>query len=486
MRHTKHLIALFLLTFWVSITNWYYFGLKSFDNSIENIVQIQTQYNVDIPIVSFIFDPRSDNVLWTINNLTKNLWTWKIYHITLSPNSYSAKQVAEWIFDDEYKAFFQAIKDNNLKVIFRTMHEMNWWRYPRSSNPDTFKKARIHVWNLSREVWLDQQNILFDFSVNHRDMPTKWTPSQTAKLITCTPSNKIKKTEEKTFIKTWYRQETITKQVAIPQSFTDRLLNKKVEYTTVTETKTIAYPIYKTEIKEEQQCFSFEDYYPWDKYVDIMWVTFYNRWKATYSRSRYLPNRILNDTNRDTLKRLRAFHKPIFIDEVGTTAVRYNWKFDFWLSQNHYETDFDKKNTRLSSLKTFLIDNSDIFWAVYFNVDYTNWLSIRTPGEADRAIINLNNWKFYTWFYDLYNHQWEYRQIFRLFSWEAISQQPQKNTQNQSTISRKEKNEMANVMIKRFWKEDSLRRAKWALELTDNENLKSLLNDLITIFENIT
>jgi hypothetical protein len=50
---------------------------------------------------------------------------------------------------------------------------MNGGRYPWSSNPEKFKAARIHVWTLSRVVGLNEENIAFDFSVNHRDMPTK-------------------------------------------------------------------------------------------------------------------------------------------------------------------------------------------------------------------------------------------------------------------------------------------------------------------------
>ena len=52
------------------------------------------------------------------------------------------------------------------------MHEMNGGRYPWSSNPKTFKEAWIHVRNLSRKQGLTENDILFDFSVNHRDMPT--------------------------------------------------------------------------------------------------------------------------------------------------------------------------------------------------------------------------------------------------------------------------------------------------------------------------
>jgi beta-mannanase len=53
------------------------------------------------------------------------------------------------------------------------MHEMNGGWYPWSSNPDLFKQAWVHVWKLSRKQGLTQTDILFDFSVNHRDMPTK-------------------------------------------------------------------------------------------------------------------------------------------------------------------------------------------------------------------------------------------------------------------------------------------------------------------------
>lgn len=416
MKHLKKLIALFLITFSISITNWYVFGIKSANNKISNIAEIQEKYNFDFKIVWFIFDPRSEDVLRIMNNLNKFLWTWKIYHITLSPDSYSAEQVSNWIFDEQYKKFFKTIKENDLKIIFRTMHEMNWWRYPRWSNPEQFKKARIHVRNLSREEWLDQNNILFDFSVNHRDMPTNETPSQSAKLITC---------------------------------------NK-----------------YKID------CYKFEDYYPWDNYVDIMWVTFYNWWKATYSRQRYSPNRILNDTNRDTLSRLKSFNKPIFIDEVWTTAVRYDWAYSFIKSKKAYDTDYDKKDEWLYQLKNFMIENPEIIWMVYFNTDYTNWMTKRTPWEADWAIINVNNDKFYNWTYDLYLNEkkQDFENLIKLFT-------IKKETKT-VYLSRKQKEELANYMIEKFWKEETLRRINWILEYTDNKNLKELLRDLLKIIEN--
>lgn len=96
-----------------------------------------------------------------------------MYHLTISPNQFSAEQVANGAFDEQYLTFFALIKELDLKVIFRTMHEMNGGRYPRSSNPESFKKARIHVRELSRRVDLDQSNILFDMSINARDLPAK-------------------------------------------------------------------------------------------------------------------------------------------------------------------------------------------------------------------------------------------------------------------------------------------------------------------------
>jgi ABC-type cobalt transport system substrate-binding protein len=154
-------------------TGAYMFGMKSWDNSISNIERIEKEYKLDIPIVSFIFDPWGKHVESMMNQLNERLGENKIYHISLSPNMFTAKQVASGAFDTQYKQFFQDVKKNNLRVIFRTMHEMNGGRYPRSSDPYRFKKAWIHVWELSRAEGLDQNNILFDMSVNARDLPAK-------------------------------------------------------------------------------------------------------------------------------------------------------------------------------------------------------------------------------------------------------------------------------------------------------------------------
>lgn len=480
--YAKLLVSIIVLGFCHGIGHGYFMWLKSFDNTITNISTIQKDYWLNLPIVWFIFDSWWEDIKYVVDHFASILGDNKIYHITLSPSQYSAKQVAEWKYDSEYKDFFQTIKDNDLKVIFRTMHEMNWWRYPRWSNPTYFKKAWVHVWDLSREVWLDQKNILFDMSVNHWDMPTTAaTPSQSAPLITCNKSKKYKTVTYKTFVKTWYKTETVTKKVAKPQTALEKKMNKPVVYETVTETKTVEYPIYKTTTERVQNCYTFEDYYPWDKYVDIMWVTFYNRWKATYSRQWYSPDRILNDSSRDTLSRLKSYNKPIFIDEVGTTAVWYTWAYSFEQSQISYQNDYHNKNVWLLALKDFLIANSSIFGALYFNVDYTNWMQYWVWWEADWAVININNWKLYEWIFDLYENQESYDKLFRLFKWDTNQQMV--STFNNTDFSDQQIIDVANLMISKFGKEESLRRVREIERQTNNANLKALLSALKYVFE---
>lgn len=318
--------------------------MKSRDNSIENIQKIEKEYKLDIPIVSFIFDPRGSHVESMINSLNEKLGEDKIYHISISPDMFTAKEVAAGKFDTQYTQFFQDVKKNNLRVIFRTMHEMNGGRYPRSSNPYRFKKARVHVRNISRTEWLDQNNILFDMSVNARDLPAKWgKPSQTAVFIQC-----------------------------------------------------------QQNLKAKLKCATFEDYYPGDKYVDLMGVTFYNRGKWNSNRRRGTPDQIVNAAGRKTLDRLKKFDKPIFVDEVGTTAVNYTWAYSFKKSLEVYQNNSWLKNTRLLQLKDFLLRETRIAGAIYFNVDLTNGLKSRTLGELDRSVIDFQSNKFYDKILDIY------------------------------------------------------------------------------------
>ena len=324
----------------INISQSYYFWLKSADNTPENIENIESSLGVKLPVVSFIFDPRDDNdVLNSIDKIVEKLWTDRIYHFTISPDMYSAKDVAMWKFDTQYKAFFKKIKEKNLHVIFRTMHEMNGWRYPWSSNPENFKAAWIHIWSLSRVVGLNEESILFDFSVNHRDMPTEWAPSQKAPLIQCNQSS--------------------------------------------------------------TGCYHFEDYYPWNEFVDVVWFTFYNRWKANSNRQWLTPIQILYDPNWNTYERIKALNKPIIIDEVATTSVWYEWSYNFEKSRNEYLNHDGRKDKRIHQLWEFLVNCPEISVVIYFNTDYTHGLSFKITWEADWAIVNMEDNKVYGWFQEL-------------------------------------------------------------------------------------
>lgn len=484
----KILIFILLLTFnFQLVTYGYLFGIKSFDNTITNIQSIESKYEFDFPIVAFIFDPWSNKVSQTLNNLNNTLGKHKIYHISISPNQYSAREVNQWMFDKQYTEFFELIKKNDLKVIFRTMHEMNGGRYPRASDPDNFKKARIHIRELSRKLWLDQKNILFDMSVNHRDMPSKWKPSQTAILTQCTPKDKYTEIEHKKFKWTWYKTEYIENKVEIPQSKRDKIRWKEIKYKTVWQSIQIPYSIYDTYTEKKKNCHTFEDYYPWDKYVDVMWVTFYNRWKASYNRHWYYPNKIINDPTRNTLERLRKFNKPIFIDEVATTSVRYEDKYSQQKSQESYQNNTEMKNKRLSYLKDFMIENPDILGMVYFNIDYTYWLTQRLIWEADRAIINLNQNKFYTWTYDLYNHQDRKNKLYDLFKTLSPNQKQDLST----SLTERGVGEISNIsqilatkLKKKFWTEESIRRLDIILNSTNKTKVINIISETIKILEN--
>ena len=337
-------------------------GFKSSDNTIENIQQIESGTQISLPIVSFIFDYRGDIQTKLINRLPETLGTGRIYHITLSPSKLSARHVHQGFWDEQYMTLFRLIKKNNLKVVFRTMHEMNGWRYPRSSNPLDFQEARKHVRKLSRNAELDQRNILFDFSIVHRDMPTYGIPSHHASMIFCDQIAVTTKSTNKNI-----------------QKYDKR--NKKI------------WPVRSSHLKK---CHRFEDYYPGDNYVDTMGVTFYNRGKASYDRKRLSPEQILKDPQWNTWSRLEKFNKPIVIDEVGTTAIRYTATYHSKRSREAYKTHNNKKNQRLGQLHRFIQQHPRIVATVYFNVDYTNGLSVPISWEADRAVINTKNGKIYS------------------------------------------------------------------------------------------
>lgn len=121
-----------------------------------------------------VFDKYGDEESLYLDTVVNAMGTGRIYHISLSPYGYTAKEVANKAYDTEYKRFFEDIQRLQIKVVFRTMHEMNGGRYSRASNPEQFKKAWIHVYNMARYTMkIQSDQLLFSLSFNSQDLPTK-------------------------------------------------------------------------------------------------------------------------------------------------------------------------------------------------------------------------------------------------------------------------------------------------------------------------
>lgn len=129
----KHLqIKTFIIFFLGALYVWavpqtdaYSLGLKSRDNSITNIQRVEKALKTELPLVSFIFHTWDEFAYNTVAKFPYDLGKERIYHITLAPEHYTAQEVADGKADEIYSNFFLLIKENRLKVIFRTMHEMN-------------------------------------------------------------------------------------------------------------------------------------------------------------------------------------------------------------------------------------------------------------------------------------------------------------------------------------------------------------------------
>jgi fumarate reductase subunit C len=76
--------------------------------------------------------------------------------------------------------------------------------------------------------------------------------------------------------------------------------------------------------------------------------------------------------------------------------------YDFNKSREVYENNKALKNERLGQLRTFLLRESRVVGAIYFNVDLTNGLRNWTLGELDRSVIDFDNNKFYEKIIDIY------------------------------------------------------------------------------------
>jgi len=139
IKHTTiAIIITFIILIWVNNhTHAYTFWMLSSDDTSESIKSIEQAYNIRLPMVSFIRDGYGAEVHMTLAHLSDTLGLDRIYHITLSPelgpeNIYTSAQVLWGHFDREYEQLFKTIKRSGIKVVFRTMHEMNGGWYPWS------------------------------------------------------------------------------------------------------------------------------------------------------------------------------------------------------------------------------------------------------------------------------------------------------------------------------------------------------------------
>lgn len=146
-------------------------------------------------------------------------------------------------------------------------------------------------------------------------------------------------------------------------------------------------------------CKSLEDYYPGDEYVDMMGLSLYNwgrgrpeswaRFKSFYE--------LFDNRSSDIYARLRSYSKPIFIDEVGTTAVDFKGPWSFDKVVHAYEDDFGRKDYWIAQMREEIKKFPEIVGAMYFNRDKTRGFTLgRTiPGELDWAALSTVTKKKY-------------------------------------------------------------------------------------------
>lgn len=252
--------------------------------------------------------------------------------MSISPFGLSAAEVARGKYDEEYRRFFKIVKESGAKFLFRTMHEMNGSWFSWSGDPYNYKRAWERVYNLSRDSGLSASQLLFIFSANYQDLPSR-----------------------------------------------DGIVGGEMVFCT-------------TLARIESGCKTFEDYYPGDKYVDLMGVTLYN-WGRGRSESWAHWTTfagLLHSPSTDMFTRISGYNKPIFLDEVGTTAVDFKGAWDFDKVIAEYEDDFGRKDYWISSMRQEIKKYPQIVGALYFNRDKTRGFTIgRTiPGELDWAALS--------------------------------------------------------------------------------------------------
>ncbi|MDD5376736.1 MAG: glycosyl hydrolase [Candidatus Gracilibacteria bacterium] len=336
----RFLLSLVLLATFSQTSAEFAFGIYPEANSINNQVQLEKKYGFRSPIVGFIFDTFEESDAWYLKNAVKTFGTDRVYHVGISPFGLSAAEVASGAYDTQYNRFFQVVKETKAKFLFRTMHEMNGSWFSWSGDPDAFKRAWVHVYELSRKAGLDNSNILFIFSVNSEDLPAAEEGVIGGEMTFCTPKLHL-----------------------------------------------------------ETGCKVLEDYYPGDQYVDMMGLSLYNwgrgrpepwaSWKNFYT--------LFDNRSSDIYSRLQAYRKPIFLDEVGTTAVDFKGSWTFDKVVQAYDDDFGRKDYWIAQMREEIKKFPEIVGAMYFNRDKTRGFTIgkTIPGELDWAALSTITRKEY-------------------------------------------------------------------------------------------
>ena len=297
----------------------------------EQILQREDEHDTTIGIIGLIFDKYEQEERRYLTHVVSMMGTWRIYHISLSPFGYTAKEVWQWIYDKEYKLFFEDMKKLNIRVIFRTMHEMNGGRYSRASHPEDFQPAWRHVWKIARKTHnLQSDKLLFSLSFNSQDLPTTdERPTQESPIRFCS----------------------------------------------------------QREIDHKGRCPRKTDYYPGDKYVDLIGVTLYNRWRSRPDKwSKWkTPSELWAEDN--LWVSLTQWNKPIIIDELGTTAINFTGRWTMQKAQKSFMTNSKDKDAWLTQWQSLLEEYPMIKAIVYFNLDSTEGMSKQVGGQAEWSII---------------------------------------------------------------------------------------------------
>ncbi len=102
-------------------------------------------------------------------------------------------------------------------------------------------------------------------------------------------------------------------------------------------------------------------------------------------------------------------------------------------------------------------------------------------GEADWAIINLNNDKFYTGTNELYNNQNLNNKLYNLFQTTHVSSW----TESLSSWVESKDIKIARILAKKleetFWIENSLERLKKISKSTKNTKVKNIISETMEI-----